>query len=353
VKPLHVSFWLALASVAAGCGRVKAESSDAAVDTPAQDTGGPYTARRWALRAGASQPGPLFGPRLVYDDARKTVILYGGFSDTPEQSTPSAAMWELTATGWQKLCGPCLPGPRAFHAMAYDPVHDRIVLFGGSDGTNAVDKVFEWSGTWVEVVQNGAMTPGARRFSSLVYDRQHSRMLLVGGEAGGNGNLADVWSYDAGTWTPQPAGSTAPTEIAGTGMVTAYDPARGVLAMPDNHGSNRDELWAWNDGWSQVCGDCSGRPRIAASLVYDPTLSTTYLINGYDPMARTPSEIDGTWKLAGNAFSLAAADPHGRDSEGVAFDANRDVVVLYGGNGAACAPAPFNCAETWELIPDR
>jgi hypothetical protein len=350
LPPLRALLWLALGAV--GCGSVKADASDASVDTPTGDTGAPYTARRWALRAGASQPGPLFGPRLVYDDARKTVILYGGYPNAPEQDPPSAAMWELKAGGWEKLCDPCTPGRRAYHAMAYDPVRDRIVLFSGTDGTATLDEVWEWNGTWVEVQQKGASMPGARRFSSLVYDRPHARMLMIGGETGGS-NVADVWSYDAGTWALQPAGSTAPAEIAGTGNTTTYDPARGVLAIPDNRGSNNDELWAWSDGWSQVCSDCSARPRIAASLVYDPTLSTTYLINGFDPAARVPTEIDGTWKLVGNAFTLAAADPHGRDSEGVVYDANRDVIVVYGGNGNACAPAPFDCAETWELVPDR
>jgi hypothetical protein len=352
-----VSAALALAATLAGCGSVNTDvPKDASVDSPNGDAGGgtgPYTARRWALRAGASQPGPLFAPKLVYDDARKTVILYGGFAGVPEQSTPSDAMWELTATGWQKLCGPCLPGARGAHAMAYDPVRDRIVLFGGSNGTTALSTVFEWNGAWTQIATTGAMaTPGARTHAALVYDRQHARMLLVGGDAGATA-VADVWSYTAGAWALLQAGSTAPTELGGAGAWATYDPARGVLALPDNRGAGRDELWAWNDGWVQACDNCSGRARIAASLVYDPTLSTSYLINGYDPAARVPTEVDGTWKLTGNAFTLAAAEPHGRDSEGVAYDANRDVIVLYGGNGNACQPDPFNCAETWELVPDR
>jgi len=366
----HSHRWItALVAAALGCGKVTPNATPDAVeitpDAPADTavdasidatTDAPpdarYTQRRWELRAGASQPGPLFAPRLVYDEARRTVIMYGGFSGPVDASTPSAAMWELTASGWQKLCDPCDPGPRVYHAMAYDPVRDRIVLYGGtSNGTTGVDTVFEWDGAWTQTTTTGPTgTPGARELSSLVYDLQHSRMLLFGGEGPDDAPLDDVWSYAAGAWTRLPSASTSPKQLAGAGTATAYDPARGILALRDDDETGRDDLWAWNNGWTQVCTACSARPRISASLVYDPTLATTYLINGYDTSMN--DEIDGTWRFDGTKFMKMAEDPRGRDSEGVVYDAARDVIVLYGGNGRACAPEPANCAETWELVPD-
>lgn len=234
--------------------------------------------------------------------------------------------------------------------MAYDPVRNRIVLYGGFDGTDSVSSVFEWDGTWTPV-QQSATSPGARQYATLVYDRGRSRMLLVGGETEAMGLHADVWSYAAGTWTLLPMGTMSPQEIAGTGTSVTFDPARGVLALRDNRGTNRDELWAWNDGWTPVCQDCTGRPRVAASLVHDPVLATTFLLNGFD--AAMSAEIDGTWRLVGNQLVLITAEPGRRDSHGVAYDAARDVIVMYGGNGNACPPSPFHCKETWEMVPER
>lgn len=99
--PRSVLWCAALVTAALGCGKVASPAQDAAVqDTGSIDTASPdasYSTRRWALRVSATEPGPLYGPRLTYHEGRKTVIMYGGTS-TREQE-PSAAMWELTATG--------------------------------------------------------------------------------------------------------------------------------------------------------------------------------------------------------------------------------------------------------------
>lgn len=303
-----------------------------------------YTQRAWVQRTNASQPGPLLGPKLVYDDARHTVILYGGYPGAIDPDQASASMWELTTSGWQQLCSACLPGPRGGHAMAYDAVRDRIVLYGGADDLD--DAIYEWSGpgngTWTRIAPTGA-GPGTRRNAALVYDRAQARMLLVGGETEDQQQASDVWLYKEGAWAAQALGSVSPSRLAGDGTSATYDPALGVVALADDRGNPRDEVWAWNDGWRQVCGSCTGLSRVAGSLVYDPTLKSTYLVTGFNG-----TEIDGTWRLQGSSFQKLNDLPRGRDSEGVVYDAARDVIVLYGGNGKACQG---NCNETWEFQP--
>ncbi len=61
-------------------------------------------------------------------------------------------------------------------------------------------------------------------------------------------------------------------------------------------------------------------------------------------------ELGGTWRLEQQSLVLIDADPPARDSTGLAYDASRDVIVMFGGNGSGCAGAQ-HCDETWEYIP--
>jgi hypothetical protein len=78
-------------------------------------------------------------------------------------------------------------------------------------------------------------------------------------------------------------------------------------------------------------------------LAVDPARERILIVGGFDPEI----QIAGTWELFPDGTpSCASAQPSQRDSSGMARDASRDVVVLYGGNGSGCAG---NCSETLEL----
>src|SRR5262249_38735871 len=131
-----------------------------------------FATRHWVNRNDGT-PGKLVGPKLVYDDARGTVLLYGGDTAT----TPNAGLFELTSSGWVTICNPCAPGPGYAHAMTYDRARDRVVLYGSS----MPNGLWEWDGTvWMQIMQTGA-APAPREFAQLVYDTQRARAVLIGG----------------------------------------------------------------------------------------------------------------------------------------------------------------------------
>jgi hypothetical protein len=84
--------------------------------------------------------------------------------------------------------------------MEYDPVRQRIVLFGGlASGTEAyLGDTWEWDGSaWTD--KTPAVSPAARGFDSLAYDPQRRRIVLYGGA--GIGILGDQWEWDGSAWT--------------------------------------------------------------------------------------------------------------------------------------------------------
>lgn len=323
-----------------GCGRVGFDdhpTGDGGLSIDARPDAS-FTSRHWVDRAN-NTPGTLYAPKLVYHPGRRTVIMYGG--DKP--GSASDEMWEWDGTTWTRLCAGCAPGGRRYHSMTYDSGRDRIVLFGGRPGGVDLNDLWEWDGTtWTERTPAGPI-PSGREGSQLGYDPDRQRVVLMGGCAG----RRDVWEWDGTAWT-NPTPANAPMALGGHGSEIAYDRANHrLLVLPDpcNETTRRDDLYAWDGtSWTMLCGSCSGVPRVDASIVYDVALAKMYLVGGFDG-----GEIRGTSVLVADEWQPLEVDPSARDSVGIAYDESRDVIVLYGGNGAPCGG---DCDETWEMVPD-
>src|SRR5262249_1013541 len=84
------------------------------------------------------------------------------------------------------------------HALAFDLLRGRTVLFGGSRATWFAD-TWDWAGpNWAR--RAPANTPPARYAHALAYDLARGRTVLFGGAAA-SGILADTWEWDGANWT--------------------------------------------------------------------------------------------------------------------------------------------------------
>ncbi len=81
------------------------------------------------------------------------------------------------------------PGPRGWHAAIYDPVRDRMVVFGGTNGPTTFGDVWALSlgdtAAWTQLSPAGA-GPGARSTLSAIYDAPRDRIVFYGGIDGTN-----------------------------------------------------------------------------------------------------------------------------------------------------------------------
>jgi len=171
----------------------------------------------------------------VYDPLRDRLVVFGGQG----YGGSSAEVWTLSLTGiphWTQVL-PSGTGPTAaaFHAAIYDSLRDRMLVFGGSDAngvaTNAVWSLsFAGNPTWSQLSPTGT-PPSARTWSVAVYDRVRDRMVVMGGMAGGS-TLPDVWALSlSGTpaWTPVTTTGAAPGGRAA--HAGAYDAANDRLVI--------------------------------------------------------------------------------------------------------------------------
>ena len=139
-------------------------------------------------------------------------------------------------------------------AVAWDPLRERLVLFGGSDSGQTW--LYDGAG-WTMAATEG---PGVRSGASMTWDPGRRAMVLFGGFRPTTPEtpvdyLADTWLWDGAAWRQLPeAGARGPAPRAGA--VMTWDAAlRGSLLYG---GSDFDErfrdLWVLtaSAGWAEV-----------------------------------------------------------------------------------------------------
>lgn len=316
----------------------------ACLEAPPGAGGGVEGSPEWIRRTPDGTPPALFGPRLALD-SRGGILAYGGSTST-DNGGATGALWSWDGEAWSLLCDPCDPGPgpRLGHGFAYDSRRTRAVLYGGIDDSGELhDDTWEWDGaTWVQMTPEGD-PPGTRSNMWMTYDLDRRRVVMFGGKTGA-GASNEVHEYDGFNWEAISATSGPSARRDAGGGAAAYDPiGQRVLVYGSDQAD--DDLWAWDGNeWTLLCQDCTGVPRSGAMLEVDPGRKRILIVGGWDPEV----EIVGTWELDDSgAPACDVRQPSPRDASGIARDAVRDRIVLFGGNGTGCGG---NCDETLELM---
>jgi hypothetical protein len=167
--------------------------------------------------------------------------------------------------------------------MIYDPVRDRLLVFGGASSTSYYFpevSALSLSGTptWTTLATSGTAPPG-RSYHVAIYDPVRDRMLVYGGYNGYP--LTDLWALSlAGTpkWSKlQPVGAPSPPSNQPTAV---YDPVGDRMLVYGGFdfalGSEQSRLIALSlatnpPSWAELHpGGVSVPARYAHSAVYDP-----------------------------------------------------------------------------------
>jgi hypothetical protein len=152
----------------------------------------------------------------VYDPGNDNLVVYGGAGDTPLSDTWLFSLRDETWTE-AKVSG---ADARIGAAGIFDPIENRLLVFGGSDGEAPRNDVRALSlpdeeitagraapggqEPWVTVNTGTGAAPAARAYAAGVYDADGRRFIVHGGVGGPGGNspLADTWalSLDTSRW---------------------------------------------------------------------------------------------------------------------------------------------------------
>ncbi len=306
----------------------------------------------WTL-LGTQAPG-RWNPGWVYDSRADRFILFGGFTSS---TTVTNATWsyDYVNSTWTDITPVVGPMPRGSTVMVYDSRADRVVLFGGFTGTYAPLNdtwTFDYgTDTWTNVTT--PVHPSARGVAVMAYDPVADKAILFGGFSI-TGLVADTWAYDYGsnTWTLRNPGGSPQARSRATMVYDPVDRASllfGGVTMSGFSAVPMNDTYAYDyaaNVWVHLIPPTSPPARFGAGMAYDSVSQRTILFGGANGTASSTFRND-TWAYNATLHSWAnltpIRSPSLRSDAPMDFDVRADRTVLFGGTLASGAASD----EAW------
>ncbi|MEO5616464.1 MAG: kelch repeat-containing protein [Candidatus Eisenbacteria bacterium] len=283
-------------------------------------------------------PGGRRNHLVTYDALRDRILVFGGYVG------PSFVndLWALNLSGppvWTQLAAAGVPpSGRSMVGGVYDPVGDRLIIHAGWDGVAYLGDLWELalSGTptW-SVLGASAPDPGLRRDHAAVYDAPSNRVIYFGGYNGSY--LGDVWALSlAGSpaWTALfPSGKAPSGRHSHTAVFDAAAHRMVVFGGYDSDYRNDVtalDLTAGAETWGAIPNSYVTSPIRDYAAIYDATRQRAVYFGGFNGayVARTWAlELGPTpgWEV------LLNGGPSGRHSHSGVLDVAQDRMLVFGG----------------------
>ena len=279
---------------------------------------------------------------MSYNRRQEKVILLGGttgwafFNDT----------WEWDGAEWLRRKAKSKPGDLVYPAMTFDRSRGKTVLIGTYGLTEEPVVTWEWDGRWWRKSQ--AAGPHNTYDADIAYDAARSNSVMLGHDSTGR---YGTWLYDGSAWKLRQ--QDWPTDRVRPAM--AYDSMRGRLILfgGDTGLSYKGMLWEWDGSeWQFHLPKKSPAARSGCAMVYDANRDQTILFGGADPRPDSTWRIfKDTWAWDGSSLKwhrLTNKGPSKRSNAALAYDSDRGVIVLFGGQRALSSSEQMYMCDTWE-----
>lgn len=257
----------------------------------------------WSVETPAVAPSPRFGHAMAYHPPTGRVVVFGGGTTSPRgcprirfcpgpeddelwQYDPATGIWESMKPASTE--GVDWPIPRFGMRMVYEPVTERLVLFGGVGVFGDALTPNFWNDTWAydpatnvwEELSDPdeALRPQGAVQYGMVWNEETQRVLMFGGD-GIPDDPQNLYAFDPSTGAWEDLGVAEPGEGPKDrwfhSMVS--DPQSGRAVVIGGNGSiyriisggtirtngDLDEVWTWSaaEGWilmEALAGDVIG-----------------------------------------------------------------------------------------------
>lgn len=195
------------------------------------------------------QPDSARRDAVTFDVARGRVMLLSVTGCATDACGLWEGQWTTGGYRWTQVCGGTtgctLPAEASSSStLVYHEALGETFLIG-DDGTDT--HVFVWDGTaFVSRCDptSGCASPGRVREGAVSYDPRRARIVLQGGSTGTDNSVADLWTFDGERWAlREVAGAISPSRER-HGL--AFDPIRKTFLV--SVGASTDSrVWTWQD----------------------------------------------------------------------------------------------------------
>jgi PKD repeat protein len=281
--------------------------------------------------------------------------------------------------------GPTPPGDYGA-AMAYDPLLNESVLFGGylppigrfNEAPQQINATWGLqNGTWTNITSTVGLPPVGRLSPSLSYDARDGYLLLTAGSeisypyndtiACHAGWCNDTWKFAGGRWTQLPLPALNPfegialsngTPVYWDGSVSAYDSTDGFLLVQSAFDSEsiygnttQGRSWAYEgSNWTDLTLNATTNTTAISpnyqtpALIDDPAAGGVLLFGGSRftsggnwgvyPSNETWLFAHGAWtNVTANSTLAPPADGYGTPVVGTYDNATQSVIIYDPGDG--------------------
>jgi hypothetical protein len=196
-------------------------------------------------------PGERHSPQWGYDPARQRLLVFGGYGYHDAGSGELEYLndvWELSLDGtptWTELHPTGTPpSGRLAGASVYDPLRQRFVGFGGTRGLPVDTYELDLSGepTWRTVPTTGP-TPRAGYGMATIFDPVRDRMLIFGGSTSD-----DYWGVHNDVWELSLLDATPAWHQIELDSLSAPSPRRTLAAIHDPLRDRMVIFGGWDSG---------------------------------------------------------------------------------------------------------
>jgi hypothetical protein len=327
-------------------------------------------------------PLPRFDHTAVLDLATNRMITFGGSNSPNNSSQPQNFndVWRLSGANlaWTRVNpSGTRPAPRNGHSAVYDPVSNRIIVFGGGLGFSSPCANDLWVLTkangvggrpaWIQLSPTGG-PPTARLRHTAVYDSGNNRMIVFGGNNCFSTNFGDVWVLSNAngvggtpTWSQLNASGGPGTSEDHTAV---YDPGSNSMIVFGGTlgGSNSNQVWVLSNAnglggtptWTQLSPSGTLPPgRNEPRAIYDATNNLLTIFGGNDSTGVfgdvwVLSNANGgggtpTWTQLG-PFSVFA---EARTAHSAVYNPTTNKMTIFGGITSTATHASTN--DVWVL----
>jgi N-acetylneuraminic acid mutarotase len=284
---------------------------------------------------------------MVYDPNNQRIILFGGLGDPLANDNWESYLlndtwiYDIKANSWKLLHLDIKPDARLGHSMVYNPVSNKILLFGGVTSNDRVNDFWEFDSetqTWAELEQVNA--PPVRSSSPFIYDSKNSRIILFGGYGAMNQKLDDMWGYSPGnsSWV-EIVSDTKPRERYGHSMVYDSNNEFIILFGGNNVGYGKmDDTWIFDcvgNDWRELNLTTKPSRRYWQSMIYDAHNQISIIFGGRTGSSVSLDGSDETWKFdyVKNEWEKisTSSSPPARYDTPLVYDAKNHKAILFGG----------------------
>jgi hypothetical protein len=314
-------------------------------DTPAEAPTATPEASPTAESTPTPEPSPTDAPPTETPDPTPTI--------TPP--APTATPVPPPAPGWN-LLEPAgePPAARRDHSLVADRTGERVYLFGGRAGSQALQDLWVYDvpgNRWILVEPGGGLPP-ARFGHNAIYDVQQQLVVIFGGQAGST-FFNDVWIYDpvANVWAMLEAGDEDGAPLARYGAGSAAREGGGAFFI--SHGFTTDgrfdDTWLYDlqaGQWTDVSPTGSQRPlpRCLMRLAADPERERLLLFGGQSNTAAYLGDLWAFDTVSHGWEELDLDNPPARNLYSLARRSDSGDLILFGG-----ASADGALADTWSF----